>query len=32
MDFVHDHLAPGKKIHVLTVVYTVSRYVPVIRS
>jgi putative transposase len=30
MDFVHDHLATGKKIRVLTVVDTFSRYVPVL--
>lgn len=29
-DFVHDQLAPGKKIRVLTVVDTFSRYVPVL--
>jgi len=30
MDFVHDQLATGKKIRVLTVVDTFSRYVPVL--
>ena len=30
MDFVHDQLATGRKIRVLTVVDTFSRYVPVI--
>jgi len=30
MDFVHDQLAMGRKIRVLTVVDTFSRYVPVI--
>jgi putative transposase len=30
MDFVHDQLATGKKIRVLAVVDTFSRYVPVI--
>ncbi len=30
MDFVHDQLATGRKIHVLTVVDTFSRYAPVI--
>lgn len=30
MDFVHDQLATGKKVRVLTVVDTVSRYVPVL--
>ncbi len=30
MDFVQDQLATGKKLRVLTVVDTVSRYVPVI--
>ena len=28
MDFVHDQLATGRKIRVLTVVATFSRYVP----
>jgi len=28
MDFVHDQLATGKKLRVLTVVATFSRYVP----
>ena len=28
MDFVHDQLATGRKIRVLTVVDTFSRYVP----
>ena len=32
MDFVHDQLATGKKIRVLTVVDTFSRYSPVARS
>lgn len=32
MDFVHDQLATGRKIRVLTVVDTFSRYVPVIDS
>lgn len=30
MDFVHDQLATGRKIRVLTVVDTFSRYVPVL--
>lgn len=30
MDFVHDQLATGKKIRVLTVVDTFTRYVPVL--
>ena len=30
MDFVHDQLATGKKIRVLTVIDTFSRYVPVL--
>lgn len=30
MDFVHDQLATGKKLRVLTVVDTFSRYVPVL--
>lgn len=30
MDFVHDQLATGKKIRVLTIVDTFSRYVPVL--
>ncbi len=30
MDFVHDQLATGRKIKVLTVVDTYSRYVPVL--
>jgi len=30
MDFVHDQLATGKKLRVLTVVDTFSRYVPVV--
>ena len=30
MEFVHDQLATGKKIRVLTVVDTFSRYVPVL--
>lgn len=30
MDFVHDQLSTGRKIRVLTVVDTFSRYVPVI--
>ena len=30
MDFVHDQLATGKKLRVLTVVDTYSRYVPVL--
>ena len=30
MDFVHDQLATGRKIRVLTVVDTFSRYAPVI--
>ena len=30
MGFVHDQLATGKKLRVLTVVDTVSRYVPVL--
>ena len=30
MDFVHDQLATGKKLRVLTVVDTLSRYVPVL--
>ena len=30
MDFVHDQLATGKKIRVLTVVDTFSRYAPII--
>ncbi len=30
MDFVHDQLATGRKFRVLTVVDTLSRYVPVI--
>jgi putative transposase len=30
MDFVHDQLATGKKLRVLTVVETFSRYVPVL--
>ena len=30
MDFVHDQLATGRKIRVLTVVDTFPRYVPVI--
>ena len=30
MDFVHDQLATGRKIRVLTVVDTLSRYAPVI--
>jgi hypothetical protein len=30
MDFVHDQLATGKKLRVLTVIDTFSRYVPVL--
>jgi putative transposase len=30
MDFVHDQLATGKKLRILTVVDTFSRYVPVL--
>jgi len=30
MDFVHDQLATGRKIRILTVVDTFSRYVPVL--
>jgi len=30
MDFVHDQLATGKKLRVLTIVDTFSRYVPVL--
>lgn len=30
MDFVHDQLATGRKLRVLTVVDTISRYVPVL--
>lgn len=30
MDFVHDQLATGKKLQVLTVVDTFSRYVPLL--
>jgi putative transposase len=30
MDFVHDQLATGKKLRVLTVVDTFSHYVPVL--
>ncbi|WP_425332042.1 hypothetical protein [Pararhizobium polonicum] len=30
MDFVHDQLATGKKLRVLTVVATLPRYVPVL--
>lgn len=30
MGFVHDQLATGKKLRVLTVVYTFSRYLPVL--
>ena len=30
MDFVHDQLATGRKLRVLTVVDTFSRYVPVL--
>lgn len=30
MDFVHDQLATGRKMRVLTVVDTFSRYVPVL--
>ena len=30
MDFVHDQLATGKKIRVLTVVETFSRFSPVV--
>ena len=32
MDFVHDQLATGRKIRVLTVVDTFSRYVPVLNA
>ncbi len=32
MDFVHDQLATGKKLRVLTVVDTFSRYVPVLEA
>lgn len=32
MDFLHDQLATGKKLRVLTVVDTFSRYVPVLDS
>jgi hypothetical protein len=28
MDFVHDRLAPGKKLRILTVIDTHSRYCP----
>ena len=28
MDFVHDHLVKGRKLRILTVIDTSSRYVP----
>ena len=30
MDFVHDQLATGRKLRVLTVIDTFSRYVPIL--